>query len=68
MQSKGEQMEKKSKKTTAVYTYEVTMLVHVIADDGVEARKKLDDQGGIVTKREVEALNTEPLHGEKEKE
>lgn len=61
-------MSKKEKKTTAVYSYEVTMLVHVVADDAIEARKKLDDQGGIVTKRDVEVLNAQPLYGEKEKD
>jgi hypothetical protein len=59
-------MEKKNKKVTAVHTYKVTMLVHVIADDAIDARKKLDEQGGIMTQREVEVLNTEPLYGEKE--
>jgi len=44
------------------------MLVHIVADDAIEARKKLDEQGGIVTKREVELLNASPLYGEKEKE
>lgn len=59
-------MSKKDKKITAVYSYQVTMLVHIVADDAIEARKKLDEQGGIVTKREVEILNAEPLYGEKE--
>jgi hypothetical protein len=58
----------KKDKVTAVYSYEVTMLVHVVADDPIEARKKLDDQGGIVTKRDVEVLNAQPLYGEKEKD
>ena len=61
-------MDKKDKKIAAVFTYEVTMLVHIVADDAMEARKKLDEQGGIVTKREVELLNASPLYGEKEKE
>ena len=61
-------MAKEKKKTMAVYSYQVTMTVHTLADDPIEARKKLDDQGGIVTKREVELLNTSPLYGEKEKE
>jgi hypothetical protein len=61
-------MNKKDKKIAAVFTYEVTMLVHIVADDAMEARKKLDEQGGIVTKREVELLNASPLYGEKEKE
>lgn len=61
-------MSKKDKKITAVYSYKVTMTVHVVADDSIEARKKLDDQGGIVTKREVEVLNAQPLYGEKEQD
>lgn len=61
-------MDKKIKKMTAIFSYEVTMLVHIIADDAIEARKKLDDQGGIVTKREVKSLNAQPLYGEKEKD
>lgn len=59
-------MNKKEKKITAVYSYQVTMLVHVVADDAIEARKKLDEQGGIMTAREVEVLNAQPLYGEKE--
>lgn len=59
-------MTKKDKKMTAVFSYQVTMLVHIVADDATEARKKLDEQGGIVTKREVEVLNAQPLYGEKE--
>jgi hypothetical protein len=61
-------MEKKNAKMTHVYSYEVTMLVHVVADDAMEARTKLDEQGGIMTKREVELLNASPLYGEKETE
>lgn len=59
-------MPKSKEKKTFIYSYEVTMLVHVISDDPIEARKKLDEQGGIVTKREVEVLNASPLYGEKE--
>lgn len=59
-------MAKEKKKITAIYSYQVTMLVHVVADDPIEARKKLDDQGGIMTAREVEVLNAQPLYGEKE--
>lgn len=44
------------------------MMVHIVADDSIEARKKLDEQGGIVTKREVKVLNAQPLYGEKEKD
>jgi hypothetical protein len=61
-------MKKEKEKKTHIYSYQVTMLVHIVADDPIEARKKLDDQGGIVTKREVEVLNAQPLYGEQEKE
>jgi hypothetical protein len=58
----------KKKEITTVYSYEVIMLVHIVADNPEQARTKLDDQGGIVTKREVKLLNASPLYGEKEKE
>lgn len=59
-------MGKKEEKQTAVYSYQVNMLVHVVADTPNEARKKLDDQGGIMTKRDVELVNSAILYGEKE--
>lgn len=61
-------MSKKTEKITRVYSYEVVMLVHIVADDPIDARKKLDEQGGIMTKREVELLNATALYGEKEKD
>jgi hypothetical protein len=54
------------KKTTQIFSYEVVMLVHVIADDEKEARTQLDEKGGIVTKRDVELRSTSLLYGEKE--
>ncbi len=59
-------MEKKEEKQTTVYSYQLNMLVHVVADTPDEARKKLDDQGGIMTKRDVELVNSAILYGEKE--
>jgi len=59
-------MKKKDNKITTVFSYQVTMLVHVIADSPEEAKTKLDEQGGIMTAREVEILNAQPLYGEKE--
>lgn len=59
-------MKKKNEKVTTVYSYQVNMLVHVVADTPDEARKKLDDQGGIMTKRDVELVNSATLYGEKE--
>jgi hypothetical protein len=57
-----------AEKKTAVYSYQVNMLVHVVADTPDEARKKLDDQGGIMTQRDVELVHSAVLYGEKESE
>jgi hypothetical protein len=64
MQSnKGDKMSK-NKKQTQCFSYEVTMLVHIIADDIDTAQKQLDEKGGIVTKRDVKLLNSSLLFGE----
>jgi hypothetical protein len=57
---------KKTKKieTTKCFSYEVVMLVHVIADSEASASTQLDEKGGIVTKRDVKLVNTEVLYGE----
>jgi hypothetical protein len=55
-------------KLTQLFTYEVVMLVHIVADSDTEAKTQLDEKGGIVTKRKVELLNTVTLYGEQEKE
>jgi len=54
----------KETKQTQCFSYEVTMLVHIIADDEATAKTQLDDKGGIVTKRDVKLLNTATLYGE----
>ena len=56
----------KETKVKQCFSYEVIMLVHVIADDEITATKQLDEQGGIVTKRDVKLVNTQPLYGEVE--
>jgi hypothetical protein len=61
-------MEKDTDKVTQVFSYEVVMLVHIVADDETSAKSQLDEKGGIVTKREVKLLNAVTLYGEKEKE
>lgn len=55
---------KEEKKSTKLFSYEVVMLVHIIADDESTAKLQLDEKGGIVTKREVKLLNTTTLYGE----
>ena len=54
----------KETKETQCFSYEVKMLVHVIATSEDVAKKELDEKGGIVTKREVILLNTVTLYGE----
>lgn len=62
-------MAKDKEKLTQCFSYEVVMLVHIIADSGVLAKAQLDEKGGIVTKRDVKLLHSAPLYGEiKEKE
>ena len=56
----------KEKKVTQCFSFEVKMLVHIIADDEATAKTQLDEKGGIVTKRDVELLNAITLYGEKE--
>jgi hypothetical protein len=54
----------KETKATKCFSYEVTMLVHIIADDETTAKNQLDEKGGIVTKRDVKLLNSAVLYGE----
>jgi hypothetical protein len=55
-------------KATKLFSYEVTMLVHLIADSEAESKTLLDEKGGVVTKRDVKLLNTSTLYGENEAE
>jgi len=57
---------KDKEKVTQLFSYEVVMLVHIIADDETTAKSQLDEKGGIVTKRDVKLLNAVTLYGEKE--
>jgi len=54
----------KDAKKTQCFSYEVVMLVHIIADDESNAKSQLDEKGGIVTKRDVKLVNTATLYGE----
>jgi len=51
-------------KPTQCFSFEVNMLVHVIADDEATAKSQLDEKGGIMTKRDVKLVNTVTLYGE----
>ena len=54
----------KETKPTQCFSYQVNMLVHIIADDEATAEAQLDEKGGIVTKRDVKLVNTVTLYGE----
>jgi len=54
----------KETKATQCFSYEVSMMVHVIADNEKDASAQLDEKGGIVTKRDVKLVNTATLYGE----
>ena len=54
----------KQTKVKQCFSYEVVMLVHIISDDEVTAQNQLNEQGGIVTKRDVKLVNTTTLYGE----
>lgn len=56
----------KTEKKTQLFSYEVVMMVHIVADTEAEAKVQLDEKGGIVTKRDVKLLNAAVLYGEKE--
>jgi len=49
---------------TSCYTYQVTMLIQVLAKDEITAREKLDRDGGYVTKRDVELKYSIALYSE----
>lgn len=54
----------KTEKKTQLFSYEVVMMVHIVADIEAEAKSQLDEKGGIVTKRDVKLLNAAVLYGE----
>ena len=53
---------------THAYTYEVKMIIQILAEDEKSARERLDGQGGYVTSREVNLKDSVALFNGKEKE
>jgi hypothetical protein len=47
---------------TNCYTYEVKMIIQILAKDEETAKEKLDKDGGYVTKRDVELKDTISLY------
>ena len=52
----------KETKVKQCFSYEVVMLVHIISDNETTAQNQLNEQGGIVTKRDVKLVNTQTLY------
>ena len=48
--------------TTTCYTFEVKMLIQILAKDEEAAREKLDKDGGYVTKRDVDLKDSISLY------
>jgi len=64
--SKNNVVKIKAEKVTQVFSYEVVMMVHIVADSKETADSQLEANGGIMTKRDVKFLNATALYGEKE--
>jgi hypothetical protein len=47
-----------------VFTYQVNMIIQVLAEDEDMAKAKIDRDGGYITKRDLELLNVAVLHNE----
>ena len=47
-----------------VFTYQVNMIIQILAEDEDMAKGKLDKEGGYITKRDLELLNVAILHNE----
>ena len=60
------QSEKKTAKETSCYTYEVTMVIQVLASTKGEADEKLDREGGFISKRDVSFKNSVSLYSEEQ--
>jgi len=54
------------KESTICYTYEVTMVIQILAQNESQANEKLDREGGFISKRDVNLLNYTHLPSEKE--
>lgn len=52
--------------STNAYTFEVRMVLQVLAPDEATARKQLDEVGGYVTRRDVELKDSVTLFDGKE--
>ena len=61
-------LKKDAPKDTKAFTFEVTMLVQVLAENEGVAKDQLDSQGGYVTKRDVKLVDSVALYNGTTKE
>ena len=54
------------KEQTRCFTYEVKMIIQILADNEEAAKKQLDDKGGYVSSRDVTLVDSVPLYSGKE--
>ena len=54
----------KEEKQTRCYTYEVKMVIQILADDEETAKKQLDEKGGYVSSRITSLVDSVPLLSE----
>ena len=60
-------LEESEKSPKSVFTYAVSMIVSVFAENEEEARKALDDQGGFVSYRTVELRDAVEIYKPEDK-
>jgi hypothetical protein len=58
----------KEKDSTKCYTYAVTMLVQILAENEQSAKDKLDKEGGYVTSRVTNLVDAVSLYNGESKE
>jgi len=58
----SEQEVKPEHKPTSCFTYEVKMIIQILARDKIEADAKLDAEGGYISKRDVTFRHTVDLY------
>lgn len=46
---------------TKCYTFEVTMIIQILADNEIDAKSTLDEKGGYSSERKVKLLKTTDL-------
>jgi len=50
--------------TTHAYTYQVTMVLQVVATNEEAAREQLDTKGGFISYRDVKLIDSVALHSD----